>query len=442
MLEFEQRYKNILLEAMSSGVNRADRTGVGSKSIFNQQLSWDLSTGEFPMITGRKMFEKTFKTEFEWFMNGETNIRRFQDAGVKIWDAWQKPINYWPPVDRKLVEVKIRGTGEYYEYSGDFSSRGLDAKKGSFENRLRNIWTRMMTRCYKESTQYYWYKKVSVHPDWHDCSVFVKEVQQLPGFSLENYDKIQLDKDYYGSKVYSKETCVWLYKQENTLYTKNFKPFKVEGEVCLSFNDAEDKVGIKRSTLHRWIKQGKIDVDYLKAKEGYVLRLELKNGDLGPVYGYQMLNFNNQSINQLEAVKHSLKHTRDSRRHIISLWNPAQTHLMALPPCYLYFQFFVDEGERLNMFVVQRSGDLFLGIPYDVALFSQILLYMCEECKYLPGQIDLQIVDAHVYSNQIEAINAYRHSETFDLPTYTYKDKTLKIKNYQHGPVISAPVAV
>lgn len=253
----EMNYTKLLLDAMTTGVHRADRTGVGSRSLFNQKLSWDLSQGVFPMITGRKMFSRTFKTEFQWFMNGETNIRRFQDAGIKIWDAWAD-----------------------------------------------------------------------------------------------------------------------------------------------------------------------------------------SNGDLGPVYGHQMLNFNDQSINQLERVMHSLKHTRDSRRHIISLWNPAQTHLMALPPCYLYFQFFVDVNEKLNMFVVQRSGDLFLGIPYDIALFSQILLYVAEECKYLPGQIDLQIVDCHVYDNQHEAIRKYVAEDTYQQPDYTYKDHILKIDNYQHGPVISAPVAV
>jgi len=257
MEELEIKYQIMLMNAIDRGVPRADRTGVGCRSLFNKQLSWDLGTGKFPMITGRKMFTRTFKTEFEWFINGETNIRRFQDAGVKIWDAWAD-----------------------------------------------------------------------------------------------------------------------------------------------------------------------------------------ENGDLGPVYGHQMLNFNNQSIDQLEAVKHSLKHNRDSRRHIISLWNPAQLSEMALPPCYLYFQFFVDHNERLNMFVVQRSGDLFLGIPYDIALFSQILLYLAEECRYLPGKINLQIVDAHVYNNQHKAIDEYLDQDLYEFPTYEYKDKTLKIDNYQHGPVISAPVAV
>jgi thymidylate synthase len=85
--QYEVDYRKILKEALAKGVTRKDRTGVGCKSIFSKNLRINVSK-TFPMITGRKMFEKTFKTEFEWFVNGETNIKRFQEAGIKIWDAW------------------------------------------------------------------------------------------------------------------------------------------------------------------------------------------------------------------------------------------------------------------------------------------------------------------------------------------------------------------
>jgi thymidylate synthase len=114
---------------------------------------------------------------------------------------------------------------------------------------------------------------------------------------------------------------------------------------------------------------------------------------------------------------------------------------MRLPPCYLYFQFFVNKDE-LNMFVVQRSGDMFLGIPYDVALFSKILLYVAEKVNLKPNYIDLQIVDAHVYNNQLDAIHKYLDQETFLSPNYEYKNGQLSIINYKHGPVISAKVAI
>jgi thymidylate synthase len=114
---------------------------------------------------------------------------------------------------------------------------------------------------------------------------------------------------------------------------------------------------------------------------------------------------------------------------------------MALPPCYLYFQFFVD-GLDLNMFVVQRSGDMFLGIPYDVALFSKILLYVADKVCLNANFIDIQIVDAHVYNNQHDAIHKYLDQETFQAPQYFYKNGALTLINYKHGPVISAKVAI
>jgi thymidylate synthase len=252
---YEDQYKGLLWECLHKGINRNDRTGVGCKSIFNASLKIDVSK-YFPVITGRKMFQKTFDTEFEWFMNGETNIQRFRDAGVKIWDAWAD-----------------------------------------------------------------------------------------------------------------------------------------------------------------------------------------ENGDLGPVYGHQMRNFNSQNIDQMQMLIKNLIEDPDSRRHIISLWNPAQLDEMRLPPCYLYFQFFV-EGDKLNMFVVQRSGDLFLGIPYDVALFTKILLYVSEKVNLKANLLEISIIDAHIYNNQHEAIREYNKQGIFQPPTYNYKNGALSLINYNHGPVITAKVAI
>jgi thymidylate synthase len=255
MARYESQYKALLWECLSVGIPRNDRTGIGSKSIFNAFLKIDVSK-YFPVITGRKMFQKTFDTEFEWFINGETNVQRFRDANVKIWDAWAD-----------------------------------------------------------------------------------------------------------------------------------------------------------------------------------------ENGDLGPVYGHQMRNFNDQNIDQMQMVIKSLIAGPDGRRHIISLWNPAQLKDMALPPCYLYFQFFV-EKDKLNMFVVQRSGDMFLGIPYDIALFTKVLLYVSEKVNLKANLLEVQIVDAHVYNNQHDAIHKYFEQESFDQPEYIYENGALTLLNYEHGPVISAKVAI
>jgi thymidylate synthase len=252
---YEWQYRDILQQCLNNGIHRNDRTGVGSTSIFNASIKIDVSK-YFPLITGRKMFPKTFDTEFEWFINGETNIQRFRDANVKIWDAWAD-----------------------------------------------------------------------------------------------------------------------------------------------------------------------------------------ENGDLGPVYGHQMRNFNDQNIDQMQMLIKNLIADPDSRRHIISLWNPAQLDQMRLPPCYLYFQFYVENG-LINLFVLQRSGDLFLGLPYDVCLFSLFLLYVAEQCDLKPNKLEINIIDAHIYSNQLNAVKEYLMEPILNPIKYRYSNQELELLNYKTTKIITAKVAV
>lgn len=252
---FESQYRHALEKATAEGVHRYDRTGVGCKSIFGVTLEADVSK-YFPILTGKAMFPKTFNTEFLWFINGETNIKRFQDKGVSIWDAWAD-----------------------------------------------------------------------------------------------------------------------------------------------------------------------------------------ENGDLGPVYGHQMLNYNDQGVNQLENLIEALKMNPDSRRHIILLWNPVQIDKMALPPCYLYFQFFV-EGENLSMFALQRSGDLFLGVPYDMALFTMILNYVAAAVGLKPKTVKMEVVDAHIYDNATEQVKTYIARPLFHQPTYRFVDDQIILADYKRGKSIKCSVAV
>lgn len=253
--KFEKKYKEILKQAYLNGLYRNDRTGVGCYSLFNQSFKINLSK-YFPILTGRKIKEKIFKTEFEWFINGQTSTDLFKKNKIKIWDNWAN-----------------------------------------------------------------------------------------------------------------------------------------------------------------------------------------NNGDLGPVYGYQMLNFNGENINQLNNLTQSIKFNPDSRRHIVSLWNPAQLSKMALPPCYLYFQFYIENG-LINLFVLQRSGDLFLGVPYDICLFSLFLLYVAEQCDLKPNKLEINIIDAHIYSNQLKAVKEYLMEPILDPIKYKYSDQELELINYKTTKIITAKIAV
>jgi len=174
-----------------------------------------------------------------------------------------------------------------------------------------------------------------------------------------------------------------------------------------------------------------------------------KNGDLGPVYGHQLRNWNSKGIDQLKSVIESLRSDPDSRRHIISLWNPEQLPDMKLPPCYNYFQFFVDKDDKLNLFVNMRSADLFLGVPYDLMLFTRILFYVAGEAGYMiPGKLKLHMTDVHVYDNQLEAVEEFMSQPIYDELRYHYDDENHTIEyidSKEHNKKvksITAPVAV
>ena len=197
------------------------------------------------------------------------------------------------------------------------------------------------------------------------------------------------------------------------------------------------------NTEMQWFLNGETNIERFK-KAGVKIwdAWADENGDLGPVYGHQLRNFNSQGFDQLKDVIWSIATNPDSRRHVISLWNPNQLSDMALPPCYLYFQFFV-ENNKLNMFVVQRSGDMYLGVPYDVALFTLILHSVAEETGLGVGRLAINIIDAHVYVNQMEQVNKYLMNHMETLPAYKFcKEKGARLIDYKHGPHIPAPVAV
>lgn len=168
-----------------------------------------------------------------------------------------------------------------------------------------------------------------------------------------------------------------------------------------------------------------------------------KDGELGPVYGYQMLSFNgNKACNQLEGLIAGLQIAPFNRRHIITLWNPLQIEQMALPPCYLYFQFYVGSNNSLSLLVVQRSGDLFVGIPYDMGLFSCFLIYVASKVNMEPRVISLKIVDCHIYENHIIGVEQYLYAKQHPLPKWTLQNEKLILSQYEHEARIKTKIAI
>ena len=204
-----------------------------------------------------------------------------------------------------------------------------------------------------------------------------------------------------------------------------------------------------------WFLRGDTNVKWLQER-GVTIWDEWadENGNLGPVYGYQWRHWRTpdaREIDQIAQVISSLRKKPDSRRHIVSAWNPADVDKMALPPCHALFQFYVANG-RLSCQMYQRSADLFLGVPFNIASYAALTLMVAQVTDLKPGEFVLTLGDAHIYLNHLEQVREQltRSPRPFprmklnpavkELLDFKYEDFTLE--NYDPHPAIKAPIAV
>jgi thymidylate synthase len=219
-----------------------------------------------------------------------------------------------------------------------------------------------------------------------------------------------------------------------------------------------------KSIVHEllWFLQGDTNIAYLK-ENGVRIWDEWAdgNGDLGPVYGKQWRRWetpDGRLIDQITQLVNSLKNNPDSRRHIVSAWNPGDVDSMALPPCHCLFQFYVAPAEqagqapRLSCQLYQRSADIFLGVPFNIASYALLTLMLAQVCGYQPGDFVHTFGDAHLYSNHFEQARLQLSRETRQLPTmwinpavddiFAFKFEDFRLEGYDPHPHIAAPVAV
>jgi thymidylate synthase len=204
-----------------------------------------------------------------------------------------------------------------------------------------------------------------------------------------------------------------------------------------------------------WFLRGDTNVRWLQ-QHGVTIWDEWadENGELGPVYGYQWRHWrtpDGRDIDQIRQVLDNLRARPDSRRHLVSAWNPADVDRMALPPCHALFQFYVAEG-RLSCQMYQRSADLFLGVPFNIASYALLTLMVAQVCRLQPGEFVLTLGDAHLYLNHLAQAREQlaRSPKPFprmrlnpavrDLFEFRYEDFTLEA--YDPHPAIKAPIAV
>lgn len=212
-----------------------------------------------------------------------------------------------------------------------------------------------------------------------------------------------------------------------------------------------------KSIIHEllWFLTGDTNIRYLQGN-GVRIWNEWadQNGELGPVYGYQWRSWptpDGRHIDQITQVVNSIQNNPDSRRHMISAWNVGQIDQMKLPPCHIMVQFYVADG-RLSCQLYQRSADIFLGVPFNIASYALLTMMMAQVCNLQPGDFIHTLGDAHIYLNHMDQVKLQLTRELYPLPQmkinpevksiFDFKFEDFELTGYQSHPHIAGKVAV
>ena len=212
-----------------------------------------------------------------------------------------------------------------------------------------------------------------------------------------------------------------------------------------------------KSIIHEllWFLKGETNIKYLKENKVTIWdEWADKNGDLGPVYGSQWRSWHTpdgHTIDQISQVIDQIKTNPDSRRLIVSAWNVSEIEKMALAPCHAMYQFYV-AGGRLSCQLYQRSADIFLGIPFNIASYSLLTMMIARVCDLEPGEFIHTLGDAHLYLNHLDQVDEQLSREPLPLPVmkinpevnsiFDFKYDDFELVGYQSHPAIKAPIAV
>jgi thymidylate synthase len=204
-----------------------------------------------------------------------------------------------------------------------------------------------------------------------------------------------------------------------------------------------------------WFLRGDTNIKYLN-DHGVTIWNEWadKNGELGPIYGYQWRSWtikDEEAVDQIKIAVETIKKNPGSRRIIVSAWNVSDINKMALPPCHILFQFYVSEG-KLSCQMYQRSADLFLGLPFNIASYSLLTMMMAQVCNLEPGELIISLGDAHIYLNHLEQVKLQLSRDVRKYPLielnknvndiFKFEFEDFKLIGYEPHPAIKAPIAV
>lgn len=468
----EEQYLAMLYAIKNRGVFKGDRTGTGTQDLFGYQLRMDLQKG-FPLLTTKKMFTRGIFEELLWFMRGDTHVSSLQEKKVKIWDSWHDEHGELGPiyshqwrnfggkpraVPRKKPQLREGVEATYLDVANGSGKEG---------HVLAKTWEGMIARCYDtQNIEYprYGGRGVIVDNRWLEFATFAEDAEQLPGWREKKADPrgYVLDKDGLGYGFnYGPDSCQWVTPSENALL-KSTKVYTVE-------KDGEQFLFTNPSVF--CAEQGIDDRNFSDLWTG---RKNAKNR-----YGFKLISVEDQAkgVDQLQLCLDMIRTNPFSRRIILDSWNPVDLPYMGLPPCHVLAQFSVRPDENditkpkyLDCQLYQRSSDVFLGVPFNIASYALLTHIMAGLSGLVPGEFVHTFGSVHIYNNHRDQVEEQLRREPYALPTLrikTFENTTRQgtvsdpttwsidnylqvckgasdfvIDDYQHHPKIKAKVSV
>lgn len=460
----EIQYIELLQRIKDYGTRKGDRTGTGTISLFGAQMRFNLRRS-FPLLTTKKLPFRWIAEELFWMLSGSTYEPDLRDEGVDIWAEWATPeqcarfgreagdlgpVYGWQwryfgapyPGSIEQPEPRLR-EGLEPTYLGVANGSGKEGHP------LKKRWEGMISRCYDPNSvsyRYYGGKGVSVCDKWLEFAAFAEDAEKLEGWDMDRLSDLELDKDGIGFGYrYEPAMCRWVTRSENCS-SRDDRVFVLEKE---GKHYRVDNVG-------RFCKEHGVS-----AKNMSDLWTGRKNAK--ERYGFRLVRVEKKGrgFDQLAEVVRLLIEKPNSRRIILSGWHPVEANQVALPPCHTLTQFYVADGE-LSAHMYQRSADVFLGVPFNIASYALLTHMLAHVTGLRVGDFVHSFGDVHIYLNHQEQVDEQLSRQPRDLPTLTIEDNArqandpgwalehllsiryphLRLKGYNPHPKISAPVAV
>ena len=439
----DYEYLDALDYVMQRGEERIDRTGIGTRSIFGLNLSFD-NRDTFPILTTKRVHFKSVVGELLWFLSGSTNNNDLVDKyGVTIWNEWADDNGNLGPIYshqwRNFGAIPKALTQPRPQVKQSYA--GYVAGESEVLDMLFSTWKPLMQRCYRKTNSNYSYyggRGVYVCDEWHNFMTFAEDVQSLDGWEHKLNDRagFQLDKDIKGNGfVYSPEVCSWVSKSQN-MRARNQKTYLLSSNVDGEVIRVADPTAFREA---HGIRQGNFDS---------MLRGERKSAG-----GWSLLQVDDPfvGVDQMQNLIDGIKADPYSRRHIVNAWNVGQIDQMALPPCHTMFQCYVHTDGTLDLQLYQRSSDMFLGLPFNIAQYALLQRIIADITGYRAGKLHITIGDAHIYSNHFEQVQEQLARVPKSAPTLMMDElvgldyispEAFRLIGYGPHPTIKAPVAV